>query len=444
MLRSLLIFCMIFATLPVILIKPHVGVLVWSWVSYMNPHRLTYGFAYAFSFLVIAGGLTLIAAVISREPKKIPNHPLVWLMAIFFLWTTLTTITGVYEDPWEKWERVAKQTLFTFLTLMFLMSRNRLHALLWVIVLSMGFFAMKGGLFTVLTAGAHRVWGPPNTFYSDNNHFALAMCMVLPLVRYLHMQATQKYLRWFLIGMLLLGFFSIFGTHSRGALVGVTAMVLFLVIKSRNLVFGLFVIVAVGGIAFAFMPDEWHERMATITDYESDVSATGRLDMWAFAIEVANQHPIVGGGYDVFYDPGYRAAFLPEGVQGRAAHSIYFETLGEHGYIGLALFLLLGVSTYLTCSTTMRQCKNNPDVKWAHDFSAMIQVGLVGYATAGAFLNVATFDLYFHLIAMTIMVRVLANRQLEKVEGEAAWTPQTARGPTTPLRPSVAPPLARR
>lgn len=435
--RSYLIFLLIFSTIPAIFIKPHVGILVWSWVSYMNPHRLTWGFAYNFSFLVFVAAATIISAFMAKEPKRLPNHPLIWLSFIYFFWTTLTTIFAAYpEMAWIKWERVAKTFLFTIMTVMFMQSKGRLHALLWVIVLSMGYFALKGGIFTVISAGAHRVWGPPATFFADNNHFALAMCMILPLVRYLQLHSENKYVRWFMAAMLFFGFFSIFGTHSRGALVGITAMVLFLIWKSKRIMFGLGILVVVVGIGYWFMPQSWHDRMATITEYETDASATGRLDMWKFAIDVANDAPVMGGGYDIFYHEGYRAAYLPEGVTGRAAHSIWFEVLGEHGYVGLLLFLLLGITTYFTCSAIIQRSRNHPDLKWARDFAAMLQVGIVGFATAGTFLNVATFDLYYHLVVMAVIIRVLMDRRLAEKAAEAA--PATL-PPSPALKPAIAP-----
>ncbi len=127
---------------------------------------------------------------------------------------------------------------------------------------------------------------------------------------------------------------------------------------------------------------------------------------------------ILGGGFNVFYDPAYRAAYLPEGVQGRAAHSIYFEVLGEHGYVGLILFLLIGMTAFFTCSAIVDRCKVHDELRWARELAAMLQVSIVGYATAGAFLTIATFDLYYHLVAMTVILRVMVDRKLKALELE--------------------------
>ncbi|MDA5193588.1 putative O-glycosylation ligase, exosortase A system-associated [Govanella unica] len=416
MLRSLFIAISIFAALPVVLFKPHVGVLLWSWISYMNPHRLTYGFAYSFGFLNYIGGATILGFFIAREPKSFPRHPIVWLLLIYFLWTTVTAFFGLYEDPWSKWERFAKIILFTFMTMALMQSKNRLLSLVWVIALSMGFFAVKGGIFTLLSGGTARVWGPPETFFEDNNQFALAITMLLPLIRYLQLQTTNKYLRWITIGMFITGLFSIFGTQSRGALIAVVAMALYMAWKTKKLLFGITILMSVGMIGLVFMPSAWRERMSTISDYQEDASAQGRLTMWKFAIDVANDHPIMGGGFDVFYDEGLRAHYLEPGAIGRAVHSIYFEVLGEHGYVGLLLFLLLAVTTYFACNVVIERTKDYPDLKWQSDLASMLQVSMVGYAVAGAFLNLATFDLYYHVIAMAAILRVMVDRSLKEKE----------------------------
>jgi probable O-glycosylation ligase (exosortase A-associated) len=92
-------------------------------------------------------------------------------------------------------------------------------------------------------------------------------------------------------------------------------------------------------------------------------------------------------------------------------HSIYFEQLGEHGFPGLAIFLSLGLMTWVRCNQIMRVCKRDPERKWAADLAAMVQVSLVGYATAGAFLGLSYFDLFYHLIAMTVIAWTIVSQQ---------------------------------
>ena len=93
------------------------------------------------------------------------------------------------------------------------------------------------------------------------------------------------------------------------------------------------------------------------------------------------------------------------------SHSIYFQMLGEHGFVGLGLFLMLGSLTWFTASWVIRHGRRSPEHRWAADLAAMVQVSLVGYATAGAFLGVAYFDLYYALITVVVLTKIVLMRE---------------------------------
>jgi probable O-glycosylation ligase (exosortase A-associated) len=139
--------------------------------------------------------------------------------------------------------------------------------------------------------------------------------------------------------------------------------------------------------------------MHSIKDYEEDESAQGRFLAWNFAMNAARSS-VFGVGFDNF--------------RGYDAHSIYFEVLGEHGYIGLALFLLLLALTWLKSAAIIRMAKRQPETLWARDLAAMIQVSLVAYMSAGAFLGLAYFDYLYHLVAVVVIVHHMLKSAQEK------------------------------
>ena len=407
--RSILVVLLVFGSLPLIVIKPHVGVLVWSWLGYMNPHRLTWGYAYDFPFAMVVGLTTIGAWVLSREPKTLPWHPLVLLLAVLAAWVSFTTLFAAFPDQAQwKWDRTIKILLLNGLvTLGLITTRRRLDALIWVIVLSLGFFALKGAAFTLLTGGVYRLAGPPGSFIADNNQFGMALLMTLPLVRYLQLTAPSRWLRLGLLALILCFLVAVLGTYSRGAVVGLGVTAVALLVKSRHRMrLALLVGVALAGTV-QFMPERWHERVASIFAYEEDDSAQARLQSWRYAVDVARASPIVGGGFQVF-----RGNEVPSAIGWRAAHSIYFETLAEHGYPGLVIFLALGIGTYMSAGSTIRRARGDPDLAWAADLAAMVQVSIAAYAVAGLFLNLATFDLYYHLIAIAVIASSLVQQRL--------------------------------
>ncbi|WP_417319031.1 putative O-glycosylation ligase, exosortase A system-associated [Emcibacter sp.] len=415
--RDIFLSLIIFGLIPIILKFPHVGVLAWSWISYMNPHKLAYGFAFFFNFLDFLAAATIVGLLITKDKKSLPKHPIVWLLGLYVAWVSISTLMAInHEVANPKYITVIKIMLFTFVTMLIMQSKSRINALIWVIVLSIGFYAFKGGIFTILTGGGGRVWGAPGSFFGDNNHFALVLLMVVPLTYYLYQNAEHKWVRLAAMGLVICEILSIFGTQSRGALIGMVCMFSFWAYKSKKLAIVLFLLPFLALVAFFFMPDSWKARMTTIEHYEEDASAQGRITMWRVAIKVANDNPIFGGGYNVFYDEGVRARYLLPGEVGRAVHSVHFEVIGEQGYAGYLIFLLLALTTYATGNTIKKRSQQRPDLKWCGDLAEMIQVSMIGYASAGAFVNLATFDLYYHLLAIMVMTRVVLQKELDKTE----------------------------
>ena len=112
--------------------------------------------------------------------------------------------------------------------------------------------------------------------------------------------------------------------------------------------------------------------------------------------------------------------YAPDPLDIHDAHSIYFQVLGEHGFIGLGIFLLLGFTTWLRCGQMIRLARNIPEMKWIGDLASMLQVSLIGYGVSGAFLGLAYFDYYYHLIAITLITWSLARKAPETDAARAA------------------------
>lgn len=420
--RSLFVLFIVFGMVPVILRYPQVGVLMWSWISFMSPHKMTYGAAQTFHVADVIAAATLIAMILSSKERKLPvMHSLIVLIAIYAIWTTITTIVSVNPvDAWEKWAQAEKILLFTFVTAVVMVSRNRIWALVWTIAICIGFFGIKGGIFTVLGGGVSHVFGPPGSFIGANNGIAVAFNMVIPLFRFLQINTESKIIRMMLTGSMALTAIAVLGTQSRAGMLGLAAMLIYFLLKSRKRLFAIALGAAALVAAFVIMPGEWMGRMESISNYQDDGSAQGRLQMWKYAIDVAAERPIVGGGFEINSHQPTFDRLLPEGVEGRAAHSSYFEVLGEHGYVGLLLFLTIGFWTFSTGGKIVRRVRGHSDLQWAGDLAAMLQVGLVGYAVNTAFVNFAIFDLYWQFVAIMAVTAVLVEKTIASSDRSAA------------------------
>ncbi|HWR76837.1 MAG TPA: putative O-glycosylation ligase, exosortase A system-associated [Thiobacillus sp.] len=400
--RDILVTAIVFGVLPFIFKRPWIGIMLWCWLGYMNPHRQAWGFAYDFPFAFICAIVTITAFVFSKEKKEMVWTRETILLLVFVGWMLITTIFSFYPDlAWLQWNKVWKIQLMVFLTAMIIKERQHLHWMIWIIALSLGYYGVKGGIFTIIHGGQFRVQGPAGTFFGGNNEMALVLAMLIPLIRYLHLQATKQWVRWGLASAMVLSGVAAIGSQSRGGLLAMAAMGLFLWFKSRHkFVTGIYMVIAVVIMA-AVMPQEWYDRMSTIETYQQDQSAQGRINAWHTAFNVAKDR-ITGGGFETFRPPTFRQ-YAPDPLNVHDVHSIYFEVMGEHGFIGFGIFVLLALFTWMRANQIIRVCKKDPDRKWAADLAAMIQVSLVGYGAGGAFLGLAYFDLTYHLMIMLIL-----------------------------------------
>jgi probable O-glycosylation ligase (exosortase A-associated) len=215
------------------------------------------------------------------------------------------------------------------------------------------------------------------------------------------------------------------GSQSRGALVGLVAMGTFLWLKSRNKVFTAALGVVAIGLVLSVMPQQWYDRMSTIQTYGQDQSAMGRINAWKMAFNMAKDRPL-GGGLESFQDYSF-ALYAPNPDDVHASHSIYFEVLGEHGFVGLGLFLMLGLMAWRTASWVIGRARRDREKRWAADLAAMVQVSFVGYASAGAFLGLAYFDYYYTLVALVILCKTVLMS--DTVSRAAALAADAARLP---------------
>lgn len=394
------------------------GVLLWTWLSLMNPHRLTYGFAFDFPFAAITAGVTFLSLLWNRDKVRLPADPVIFALVLFVLWTCVTTLAAVFpEQSYEMLSRTFKIQLMTLLCIAALRERKHIEWFIWVNVLSIGYFGFKGGIFGFLTEGSFRVWGPQNSFIEDNNSLGLAIVMTIPLMNYLRQQSTRPWVRHGLLLLMVVCVVSVLSSQSRGAFLAIVAMSFVLWTRMKRKLLPAIAMILVGAALLAFMPSAWEERMQTIGDYEKDTSAVQRLNAWTTAIHVANDR-ITGAGFAIANGEVFgRYAPNPDWVH--TAHSIYFQALGEHGWIGLVLFLSLGALGFRNAARLRKRTPTNPETTWLHDLAGMIQVSMVGYAVGGAFLSLAYFDLPYNILVIIIASKYWLREERWKIEPPA-------------------------
>jgi putative inorganic carbon (hco3(-)) transporter len=413
--RDLIVIAIVLAGSLVALRRPWIGVMLWTWLSIMNPHRYTWGMAYNAPLAAVAAACVMLGLLMTKERESpLKAAPVTWFV-LFMVWMTLSWLAGL--DPvedYEQWKKVMKIDVMVVVALMLLHSKQHIYALMWVCVGSLAVLGIKGGVFTILTGGSYRVWGPPGSFIGDNNEFALALVMTIPLLRFLQLQLGQGWKRHAMTGAMVLCAASALGSQSRGALLAIAAMLVFLWWNGKNkLGVGLLIILAAIPLVM-FMPESWTERMSSIGSYEGDRSALGRISAWWSAWNSAFHYPF-GVGFNSAR-PELFAIYSPYPDYVHAAHSIYFQVLGNHGFVGLTLFVGIFITTWRSAGWLRKHKSLGPQAKWCADLGAMCQVALAGYAVGGAFLSLAYFDLPYYIMVMIVLTRIWVEKQSWQTE----------------------------
>ena len=273
---------------------------------------MAYG-VYGLPINLIIAAATIGSIMMHGGFKKAGIDAITGLMIVFSAWLFIAqqfSLDG--ESSGEFFSRFIKTMLFVIICAQMATTKLRLHALLWMLVISLGYFAAKGALFTLVTLGQYRVQGLELTILEDNNHMGIALATVLPLIVYLRGQAQNAYVRLGLTALFITTIISIIGTHSRGAFLSLMVFSGYFWLKSKHKVALSVALILVMIPAIAFMPAKWADRMATIGQATEDASFMGRVDAWVINTKLAAANPITGAGLRNSYNPGNCA---PSGLE---------------------------------------------------------------------------------------------------------------------------------
>jgi len=420
--------------LPICMFSSFVGVLLWVWVALLSPNELLYGFMSAVPLNKIVAIATLTVLFISREKKDPYLDTTLTLLLCFAASCTISWLTALAPgaDTDDLYQKLIKGIVLAFVISTVMVSRHRIHLLVLIVVVALGFLAVKEGLISLLTAGGHKILGSGSI--GDNNSLATALLMAIPLNFYLARYSAVRAVRIGLYVTLGLSLVTVVMTFSRGGFVGMLVLAAFMIKNSRNKLASLAVVATAGIVIYAAAPDSWFERLHTIQDANNDNSFMGRVVAWKMSWLIANAHPLFGGGpHSVQHLSVWTAyrPFLPTldfiqtpkaDVMPHAAHSIYFEMLGDNGFVGLLLFIAAIASALWNCRRIVRLTRHEPSLAWAYDLARLAQISFVVYLITGAALSMGYFELVYIMLALT-------SRCHRTVKQSLAATTRLAGGP---------------
>ena len=414
-LRDITLTGFIFWLVPHCFTKPWIGILAWCWLTFMNPQLLCWSFARTMPFAMIVAIPTLLGVFLSPDKDRRPipfTAPTLFLLGLWITYTFTTIMAWYPEMAWNLWSKVSKILLFVFLSLMYFQDRQRLRYLFLTIALSYGFYGLKGAIWVFRSAdpAAGMVLGPEGGCMTcGNNGLALAFCMILPFLLFLAREEPRRWLRRVLRAMLVATPLATLFTFARTGLVTLPLVLIMLFMRSKRKILA-FVALAVfyfGIINFA--PERLFERASSIQTHD-DRSSQMRLESWYVAWHFALDHPLGGGFWVLDHDEVFDK-YLTTYIRSQSAHNIYLEVLADHGFPGLALYIGLIVSSYMSLFQLKWALRNKPEAEWLVNYCKMIQISLTAFMIGGTFLPLSYWDFFYHLVSFVVLLRAIAVKE---------------------------------
>ncbi|MET3118371.1 putative O-glycosylation ligase (exosortase A-associated) [Undibacterium sp. GrIS 1.8] len=421
--RDIVLLAVLPLLIYVILQRPFIGLGLWIWTALFNPNGWVYGMAATLRYNLLFAAATIGVYLVSKRKPKVKLGNVGVLVILFFIWTTLSSLfgIGIADVTWDFWGRLTKVLALFLFVILVMEKKLHLDFFLWCLIFSVGFYAGIEGLKYISSGGAHNIEGMAGHVLGDRNELALAMAMLLPICFYLLGEYGKKswILKFGLLGLIVLVVTAIIGTSSRGGMVALASVGGYLFIKSKRKVLFAILFVCIGSAMIGLIPAEWFSRMDTISNASEDGSFMGRVIAWKLSFILATQHPLFGGGFKALengivwyslsqdfnlYPFFYTGTAVPNPFLSRAAHSIYFQVLGDHGFVGLLIFVsILGLS-FVNAGKVAKKTReaNGPD--WLFNLATMVRLSIFAYAVGGAALSFAYFDMIYALFAIVIVL----------------------------------------
>lgn len=420
-------FGIMLGLVPMAFMDGFVAFLLWIFTTVMSPANYLYGFMQGFRYVFVFAGIAALLLMMGRvkERGKFQWNSTTVLLLLFIVHGMLSAAFALQPNPLLEirvetfWKGMALALMAPF----FLSSRWRIHLTLVVLALGLGFHAVVDGLKVIVSGGTHNVVGVTSSSLTDNNLYALGMAMLVPLLMYLYRYSAQRYAKLVAVFGVVVTIMTIIGTNSRGGFLALAVVGFWYWLISHRKLSSL-VVVAVLAFGVAQMaPERWFDRIESIQTAGEDDSFMNRVAAWRVSASIASAHPVFGGGFNAVQNywiwdeyknrPSLFTVDMSK-YSPKAAHSIYFQVLGDLGYVGLFLFLALLASAFYARARVKRIYAKTKRGLWALDLANAGCLSLVAFMAAGGGVSLAYFELVYFLIVMLSMLPTIMQTELDK------------------------------
>ena len=424
--------------------RPFLFVLAYAYVDIVSPQHLSYYLLNSVPISMIAAALAFGSWLIADRKAELTFGPRQCLMTLLLVYAGITTLNADFPvEAAAKWAWVWKSMIWAIFLPLALRTRLRVEAYLLVMVLAASSIIIVGGIKTAVSGGGYGVLHlmvENNSGLYEGSTISTVAIAIVPVILWLAKHGTifprDWRVRLFAANLIFACLLIPVGTEARTGLVCIAVLVILMLRDVKRRLLYMALVAAAGLAAIPFLPQTFTSRMETISTYQADQSASTRLAVWAWTWDYAQDHPL-GGGFDAYLQNSFRTNMVAapgEGAvevrdwtvledQGRAYHSSYFEMLGEQGFPGLILFLLIhGIGLIRMEILRRRHYRAEGHTAWISPLASALQNAQIIYLVGSLFVGIA----YQPFVWMLLGVQI----------GFDAWVKRRHRG-AEPRRPFV-------
>ncbi len=425
--------------------RPFLFTLIYAYIDIVSPQRLSYFLLNSVPLSLIMFVLAFLGFMVSDDKKNVRFAPRwVLLLVLLAYCGYTTTVAAEPVAALEKWSWVWKALVFAAFLPLTLHTKLRIEALVLTMVLCASALIVTGGIKTAAGGGGY---GSLVILIDDNSGLfegSIISCVaitIIPLILWLAKHGTifkpDWMVRLYAAALIFACLLIPVGTQARTGIICIAVLGILLLRYARYRMLYLGAVAIIGLAAIPFLPSTFTQRADTIKDYKADESASTRIAVWGWTWEYVKEHPM-GGGFEVYrqnrirYDIAQKEkAGEPPPVdmpavkqvvdQGRAFHSSYFEMLGEQGFPGLIIWLIIhlgGVWRMEVVSRLYRK-RDRPDESWVAPLATALQNAQIIYLVGSLFVGIAFQAYFFMLTALQIGLDTYLARRRK----EASWRP---------------------
>jgi len=368
---------------------------------------------WAFLFMVLA----VIAAINDKSVTWVSN-PLNMMFNLFILIVVFSSALSYFPgDSWDARNVMLTWWIVYYLVICIVNTERRLIFFIMAYLL----FSLKmsqHGVHDWVSRGfsfaAYGLIGSPGWFRNSGEYAiqmliygSLAIAYVISFKQY-----WGKYKKIIMYAAAATGYMAVIGASSRGAQLGLAAIIVWGVLRIRGGFKFLIVIVVLATVLYHLLPEQQIMRFESSGEDESSLQ---RLAYWKVGIQLAHDHPLLGIGY--YNWMSYVSRLYPDGVGPyqiiQVPHSIYIQAAAELGYTGFLFFVFTALTAF---AVNMRTRKMITFQKYNHlkYISYALDAGLIGFLIAGSFVTVLYYPFFWIQIAMIAMLRNVTKKSIEQ------------------------------